>query len=82
MNELQRLDHTQILTWPTPTGIAASDEASYEARINHYLATTKTVLADGTKVIPNQETLALILQGWDFFGVEVIISEDSYIVKD
>lgn len=81
MNETQTLDHTQILTWPLPTGIAASNKVSHATRVNHYLATTKTVLADGTKVIPNQETLDLILQGWDDFGVEVVISLDSYIVK-
>ena len=75
-------DHTQILTWPTPTGIAASNKVSQTARINHYLATTKTFLADGTEVIPNSETLKLILQGWDDFGVEVVISSDTYIVKD
>lgn len=76
------VDHTQILTWPTPTGIAASNEVTQTARINHYLATTKTFLADGTEVIPNSETLKLILQGWDDFGVEVVISSDTYIVKD
>ena len=72
----------QAITWPTPTGISASNKASHAARINHYLATTKTVLADGTSVIPNSETLELILQGWDDFGMPVIISSDSYIVKD
>ena len=73
---------TQALTWPTPTGIAASNKVSQSARINSYLATTKTVLADGTSVIPNSETLEFILQAWDTFGVEVVISSDSYIVKD
>ena len=76
------VDYTQMLTWPTPTGIAASNKATQTARINNYLATTKTFLADGTEVIPNSETLKLILQGWDDFGVEVIISSDSYTVKD
>lgn len=73
---------TQALTWPTPQGIAASNEVSQAARFNHYLATTKTLLADGTQVIPNSETLDLILQAWDMFGLEVVISADSYIVKD
>ena len=73
---------TQPLTWPTPTGIAASDEVTQAARINHYLATTKTVLANGVSVVPNSETLELILQAWDNFGMPVIISENSYIVKD
>ena len=73
---------TQALTWPTPTGIAASNEVSQAARSNHYLATTKTVLANGVSVIPNSETLALILQAWDDFGLEVVISENSYVVKD
>ena len=82
MNETQKLNHNKILTWPLPTGLAKSNNVSHATRVNHYLTTTKTVLADGTKVIPNQETLELILQGWDDFGVEVVISSDSYIVKD
>jgi len=73
---------TQALTWPLPTGIAASNEVTQTARFNHYLATTETSLADGTSVIPNSETLDLILQAWDTFGLEVVISADSYIVKD
>ena len=75
-------DHTQILTWPTPKGIAASNEVSKAARINSYLATTKTVLANGVNVVPNSETLESIFQAWDNFGLEVVISENSYIVKD
>jgi hypothetical protein len=81
MNETQTLDHTQILTWPLPTGIATSNTVSHATRVNHYLTTTKTKLANGVSVVPNSETLDLILQAWDDFGVEVIISEDSYIVK-
>ena len=76
------VNHTQILTWPTPKGIAASNEVSHAARINHYLATTTTLLANGLSVVPNSETLEHILQAWDNFGVEVVISENSYIVKD
>jgi len=72
---------TQALTWPLPTGIAASDEVTRAARVNHYLATTKTTLANGVDVIPNSETLDMILQAWDMFGLEVVISENSYIVK-
>ena len=81
MYENQTLDHTKILTWPTPTGIAASNKASKAARSNHYLATTQTLLADGTPVIPNIETLELILKAWDDFGMPVIINNDSYVVK-
>ena len=72
---------TQALTWPTPTGIAANNEVSQAARSNHYLATTTTLLANGVSVIPNSETLALILQAWDDFGLEVVISSDSYIIR-
>ncbi len=72
---------TQALTWPTPTGIAASDEVSKAARINSYLATTTTLLANGLSVVPNSETLELILQAWDDFGLEVVISENSYIIR-
>ena len=72
---------TQPLTWPLPTGIAASNEVSQAARINSYLATTTTLLANGVSVIPNSETLELIFQAWDHFGLEVIITEDSYITK-
>ena len=75
------VDHQRILTWPTPKGISASNEVSQAARSNHYLATTETVLANGISVIPNSETLALILQAWDDFGLEVAISSDSYIIR-
>ena len=81
MNEAQELNQRLLLTWPAPTGIAASDEASQAARINHYLATTKTKLGDGTSVIPNHETLEAILLTWDLFGIEVVISSNSYIVR-
>jgi len=73
---------TQALTWPLPTGIAMSNEVTHAARVNHYLATTNTTLANGVSVIPNSETLKIILQAWDLFGLEVVISENSYIVKD
>ena len=76
-----QLNHDMILTWPLPTGIAASNNVAHASRVNHYLATTKTKLANGVSVVPNSETLDLILQAWDDFGVEVVISEDSYIVK-
>ena len=75
-------NQTQPLTWPTPKGIAANNEVSHAARINHYLATTTTLLANDVSVVPNSETLELILQAWDTFGLEVVISENSYIVKD
>ena len=78
---IMNAEHQRILTWPTPTGIAASNEVSQAARSNHYLATTTTLLANGASVIPNSETLALILQAWDDFGIEVIISSDSYIIR-
>ena len=82
MNEKQTLNHNKILTWPLPTGIASSNEVSHAARVNHYLTTTKTILANGVSVVPNSETLNHILQAWDNFGVEVVISENSYIIKD
>ena len=49
--------------------------------MNHYLATTRVLLADGTDVLPTQETLEAILAGWDYFGIEVVISSDSYVVR-
>ena len=81
MNEAQTFNDQRLLsTWPAPTGIAASQDASQAARINYYLATTKTKLIDNTSVIPNQETLEAILLTWDMFGIEVVISSDSYRV--
>ena len=74
-------NHQRILMWPAPTGIAASNEVSQAERVNHYLATTTTLLANGVNVVPNSETLDMILQAWDMFGLEVVISENSYIVK-
>lgn len=76
------VNHSQILTWPTPKGIAASNEVSHAARVNYYLTTTTTILANGLSVVPNSETLNHILQAWDNFKLEVVISENSYIVKN
>lgn len=76
------LDYDKMLTWPLPTGIAASNESSRAARTNHYLATTKMQLADGTPIIPTSDTLDAILDGWDHFGVEVVVCSDSYIKRD
>ena len=76
------VNQTQPLTWPTPKGIAANKEVSHAARINSYLATTTTLLANDVSVVPNSETLNHILQAWDNFKLEVVISEKSYIVKD
>ena len=73
---------TQPLTWPTPKGIASSNEVSYAARVNHYLATTTTLLANDVSVVPNSETLDMILQAWDMFGLAIVISENSYIIKN
>ena len=75
------VNHERIIMWPTPKGISASNEVTQAARINHYLATTKTILADGTPVIPNSETIKMILQAWDDFGLELAVSSNSYIVK-
>ena len=70
-----------MLTWPLPSGLAANDELTREARANYYLATTRTLLGDGTSVLPNSETLNAILDAWDYFGVEVVICSDSYVVR-
>jgi len=48
MNEAQVSNQRLLLTWPAPTGISASKEASQAARINHYLTTTQTKLGDNT----------------------------------
>lgn len=68
-----------IITWKAPSGIAASEESSREERINYYLATTSTTLKDGTHVVPSFETVNMILDCWDMFGLELAISSDSFI---
>ena len=68
-----------VLTWAAPRGVAASEGASREERINYYLATEETKLGDGTHVIPSFETVEMILLCWDMFGMELAISEGSYI---
>lgn len=72
---------SDMLTWPLPSGIAASDEVSREDRVNHYLLTTSMSLRDGADVLPTSETVEAILDAWDYFGVEVVICSDSYIVR-
>ena len=81
MSVEEKREERGMLTWPLPTGVAASNEASRVARMNHYLATTRTSLADGTDVLPTEETLEAILDGWDYFGLGVVICADSYVER-
>ena len=71
-----------IVTWSAPRGVAASEGVSKEERINYYLATEKTVLRDGAHIVPSFETVEMILVCWDMFGVELVVSEGSYIEVD
>ena len=81
MDENSKSAKKEFLMWPAPQGIAASDGASEAARINSYLATTRMSLADGVEVLPNTETVRMILQSWDLFKLCVAISSDSYIAR-
>ena len=81
MSDVENREERGMLMWPLPTGVAASVEASRAARMNHYLATTRTLLADGTDVLPTVETLEAILDGWDYFGLGVVICADSYVER-
>lgn len=78
MSEVENRGERLLLTWPLPTGVAADCELPIVVRMNHYLSETRTLLADGTDVLPTQETLEAILASWDYFGIEVVISSDSY----
>jgi len=75
------VDESGILVWPLPSGVAASLDVPRVVRMNHYLSETTTLLADGTSVIPTQESLEAILDGWDYFGIGVVICSDSYIER-
>ena len=72
----------EMLVWPLPSGISASDEVTRVARSNHYLATVEMRLRDGRSVLPTSETVEAILDAWDYFGVEVVVCEDSYVERD
>lgn len=81
MSVEENRDEGGILVWPLPIGVAASVEAPRVVRMNHYLSVTRTLLADGTDVLPTVETLEAILDGWDYFSIGVVICADSYVER-
>tara|TARA_B100000035_G_C21004252_1_gene556441 strand:+ start:1270 stop:1518 length:249 start_codon:yes stop_codon:yes gene_type:complete len=81
MDENRKPVKNEFLMWPAPQGVSASEGVSEAARINNYLATTKMSLADGIEVLPNTETVKMILQSWDLFKLCVAVSSDSYIAR-
>ncbi len=82
MYDDKEADGGSIVTWAAPRGVAASEGVSKEERIDYYLEEEETVLRDGTYVVPSRETVEMILVCWDMFGVELVVSEGSYIEVD
>lgn len=73
-----------ITTWKLPTGISADPNALKVVRMRNYRFDMIHQLKDGTRIIPNLQTIVDILYAYDRFGdlITVAISEDSYTVYD
>lgn len=71
-----------IATWKIPTGISADPKALKVVRMKSYRFDMVHYLNDGTRIIPNLQTIADILYSYDTFGelVTVAVSKDSYTV--
>ena len=69
-------------TWSSPRGLSATKENSIVQRAQHYRFKIKHHLRDGTRIIPNVNTVFSIIQAYDNFGpdIPVAISTDSYEV--
>ena len=69
---------TTISTWSLPKGIAADSSKNRIERMKHYRFYQDHRLADGTKIIPNIQTIIHVLQAYDEFGLQVAVSSGSY----
>lgn len=72
----------QIETWKLPFGKSATFSASFEERKNHYKFSVVNKLRNGKRVIPCEQTFSYIFDSSDMFGLEVAISEDSYVIVE
>jgi hypothetical protein len=71
-----------VATWKLPTGISANPDALKVDRMRNYRFDMIHQLKDGTRIIPNLQTIVDILYAYDSFGglITVAITEDSYTV--
>ena len=70
---------TTIATWSLPEGVAADDSINRIDRMKHYRFHQDHRLSDGTKIIPKLPTIVHILQAYDELGLQVAVSNDSYV---
>jgi hypothetical protein len=73
-----------ILTWSTPTGIAADKTKSFKERREYYYKNSVNRLWDNTLIVPNILCMEYILQAYDDFGPEfpVVISHGYYLIHE
>ena len=69
-----------LATWNLPENISASKEESIDDRIKHYRFNMKHFLQDGTRVIPTIQTAHHVLDAYDYFGIELAVDKNSYVL--
>ena len=67
-------------TWKIPENISASNEENIKDRIKYYRFNMKHFLKDGTRVIPTIQTVHHILDSYDYFGIELAVDKNSYVL--
>ena len=76
------MDTNKIATWQLPSGYSANNKNNKISRIEAYRFRLKHYLNDGTRVVPKVTTVSHVLDGYDFFGVEVVVTSDSYDIYE
>ena len=70
------------LLWSIPQGLSASKKDLMIERAKHYRFVIPHYLGDGTRIIPNIDTVYSVLQAFDQFGPDMplVLNEGSYHV--
>jgi len=69
-----------LATWKIPENISASNEVDIEKRIKYYRFNMKHFLQDNTRIIPTIQTAHHVLDAYDYFGIELAIDKNSYVL--
>lgn len=69
-----------LATWKLPKNISASSQESIGNRIKYYRFNMKHFLKDDTRIIPTVQTAHHVLDAYDYFGIELAVDENSYVL--
>jgi hypothetical protein len=70
---------SDFATWSIPQGLSASKKDDVINRARHYRFIIPHYLKDGTRIIPNIDTVFSVIEAFDAFGdIPLVVSEGSY----